>query len=151
MARLHSRKKGKSGRKQPKAKAAPSFVTISAEELGDIIIKMAKDGVRQSKIGLVLRDKYGIPSAKPILGMPIGTFLRKAGVAPQYPEDLLDLIRKAVRVRTHLKKARKDVHNKVKLTHIESKIARLVKYYRAKKRLPAGWKYDPESAALLVK
>jgi small subunit ribosomal protein S15 len=34
---------------------------------------------------------------------------------------------------------------------VESKIHRLVKYYREKGKVPAGWAYDPETAALLIK
>ena len=62
----------------------------------------------------------------------------------------MNLIKKAVRMQEHLK-TRRDIHNQVKLRHVESKIGRLVKYYAAKKRIPAGWRYDAEKAALLVK
>jgi small subunit ribosomal protein S15 len=34
---------------------------------------------------------------------------------------------------------------------IESKIRRLVKYYTKNNVLPEGWRYDPKTAALLVK
>jgi small subunit ribosomal protein S15 len=51
----------------------------------------------------------------------------------------------------HTKSSNKDVHNKVKLRHVESKIQRLVRYYVKEGVLPSGWKYERDKAALLVK
>jgi len=62
----------------------------------------------------------------------------------------MDLIKRAVGLHKHLKTNGTDIHNKSILRRTESKVKRLVKYYRGKK-LPANWKYDPEQAALLVK
>jgi len=151
MARLHSRKKGKSGTKRPKAKVVPEFSKTEAQKVKDVILKLNKEGVPMSKIGLALRDEYGVPSVRPLIGASISEFLKKEAVLPEYPEDLISLIRKAVRMRNHLKTTKADTHNRVKLGHVESKINRLAKYYVSKNRLPKGWRYDPESAALLVK
>jgi small subunit ribosomal protein S15 len=54
-------------------------------------------------------------------------------------------------MKKHLKAHKGDVHNKTKLIHVESKIKRLVKYYREVGMLPKKWKYEPEQAALLVR
>ncbi len=151
MARLHSRKKGKAGRKRPKAKTAPKWFVANQNEVKEEILKMLKAGVPLSKIGILLRDKHGVPTVKSALGISLSQFLKKEGVVEGYPEDILNLIKKAVKVRAHLKTAKKDIHNKVKLSHIESKISRLAKYYTSTGRLPSGWKYDPEKAVLLVK
>ena len=83
--------------------------------------------------------------------MSLLSFLKKEGVAPEYPEDLMQLITKAVRMQKHLKGTNKDVHNQVKLVHVESKINRLVRYYKKRGVLPGNWKYSSENAALLVK
>lgn len=151
MARLHSGKHGKSSRKRPKIKVCPEWVDASKDEIEKIIIDLAKKGTPPAKIGLILRDQYAIPSVRAFLGKSLSKFLKEKNLLPQYPEDLLNLIRKAVRMREHLKQAKKDIHNRVKLTHVESKIHRLVKYYTKTKRLPHNWTYDPETAALLVK
>ncbi len=151
MARLHSKKKGKSGTKRPKSSVAADWVDKKKSEIKDMIIKMAKEGVPPARIGVLMRDEHGIPNLRVVLGMPLSAFLKKEKVAPEYPEDLLNLIKKAVRMSAHLKASKKDVRNKVKLTHVESKINRLVKYYSSKGMLPEGWKYDRETAALLVK
>lgn len=153
MARLHSRKKGKSGSKRPKtiASVAAKQLEIQKDEVEGIILKMAKEGVPQAKIGLIMRDKYNVPNARSVLGVKLNKFLIKNNAVPEYPDDLLNLIKRAVHVRGHLKTSKKDVHNRVKLSHIESKIQRLVKYYARTGRIPTDWRYNPEKAALLVK
>ncbi len=151
MARLHSRKKGKSGTKRPKSMDSPEWVSMSKDEVAEFIVKQASEGVPAAKIGIILRDQHAVPNVRAILGMSISAFLVKEKVAPEYPEDLLNLIKKAVRMSAHIKSSKNDVHNDVKLGHVESKILRLVKYYTSKGRLPAGWKYERDKAALLVK
>jgi len=151
MARLHSRKRGKSGRKRPKAKTSPEWVDMDKAKLEEMITKMAKEGVTPSKIGLTLRDKYSIPDVKPILGMSLTAFLKKEKAAGEYPEDFIELLKRAVRMNKHMKKSKKDVHNKSKYIHVVSKINRLAKYYGKKGAIPKGWKYDPDQAELLIK
>lgn len=151
MAKLHSKKHGKSGRKRPKAKASPKWVEYSEKEVKEIISELAKKGTSPTMIGAVLRDQYAVPSVKAMLGKTLGQYLVDESLLPQYPDDLINLIRRAVNMRNHLKSNKADVHGKVKLMHVESKINRLVKYYTRSGRLPADWKYDAESAALLVK
>jgi len=151
MARLHSNKKGKAGTKRPKAKVAPEFSKVEAQKVKEIILKLNKEGVPMSKIGLTLRDEYAVPSVRALIGSSVSAFLKNEAALPEYPEDILTLIKKAVSMRSHLKTTTADTHNKVKLLHVESKINRLGKYYVSKNRLPKGWRYDPESAALLVK
>lgn len=151
MARLHSKKKGKSGTKRPKSNDKAEWVDMKKEDIEELILKLAREGVPAAKIGLILRDQHGIANVRAILGMSLSAFLEKEKVAPEYPEDLLNLIKKAVRMSTHIKTSKNDTSNNVKLIHVESKIQRLVKYYSSKGRLPAGWKYERDKAALLVK
>lgn len=148
---MHARKKGKSGSKKPAIKTKPDWVTMDKKEVEKLVIKLAKEGAAPSVIGRSLRDLYGIPSVKAVVGKTILGILKENKVEPEYPEDLLSLIKKAVFLRKHLEKNPKDLHNKRGLTLIESKIKRLQKYYKKKKVLPANWFYNPEEAALLVK
>jgi small subunit ribosomal protein S15 len=129
---------------------APEWSGAKKAEVKEIILKMAKEGAPPTKIGLALRDQHAIPNAKAVLGMGVISFLKQENALPEFPDDLMNLIKKAVRMQEHLK-TRRDIHNQVKLRHVESKIGRLVKYYAAKKRIPVGWRYDAEKAALLVK
>ncbi len=151
MARLHSKKKGKAGTKRPKTTDVPEWTAAKKAEIEDIILKMAREGVPPAKIGLVLRDQHGVANLRSQLGMSLRAYLAKEKALGEYPEDLLNLIKKAVRVTGHLKASKNDTHNLVKLGHVESKIQRLVKYYSSKGMLPPGWRYNREKASLLVK
>lgn len=150
MARMHSRRKGESGSVRPASKNAPPWVEISKEEAVALVEKLAKEDKTPAEIGELLRDAHGIPSFKALAGKTITEALEELKLGPKYPSDLLSLIKKAVRLRTHLGGARQDKLNKAMLVRTESKIRRLVKYYRGGK-LPPDWKYDSEKAALLVK
>jgi small subunit ribosomal protein S15 len=151
MAKLHSKKKGKSGTKRAKARPSQVVSDIGKEEAKLIILKMVREEVPPARIGLLLRDKHGVASLRALLGVSLTKFLKAEKALPEYPEDMVSLIKKAVKLRGHLKTFKGDTHNRVKLSHIESKINRLVKYYVSRKRLPATWRYDHEKAALLVK
>lgn len=150
MARLHTRKKGRSASRKPSSKPSLGWVRPPREEIASLIERFAKEGKPERVIGAVLRDQHGVPSAKLVLGKTIAQILAEKKLSPKYPSDLIDLIRKAVRLRKHLKDNPRDISNRTKLLHVESKIKRLVRYYRGKK-LPKNWKYVPEEAALLVK
>ena len=150
MAKLHSRKRGKSKSKKPKVREKTQN-KYSDEEIKQKIIELVKKGTRPSEIGLILRDEYGVGDLRVVLGMRLMEFLAEEKALQAYPQDLIDLIRKAVRVRNHMKDNKQDKHNGVKLTHIESKIHRLVKYYKKEKVLSGDWKYDYKTAPLLLK
>lgn len=150
MARIHARRKGKSGSKHPTRTSKPEWVTYEAKEIEELIVKLAKDGNTQSKIGLILRDQYGIPSVKDVTGKKVGFFLKKNNMLSEIPEDMQNLIRKAVNLIKHLEQHKKDKHNRRGLHLIESKIRRLAKYYKKEGRLPQDWAYDPEKARLMA-
>ena len=70
-----------------------------------------------------------------------------AGLAPQIPEDLYHLIKKAVTVRKHLERNRHDKDSKFRLILIESRIHRLARYYRTKSQLPPTFKFEAATAS----
>lgn len=74
----------------------------------------------------------------------------RAGLAPQIPEDLWHLVKKAVAVRKHLEVNRKDKDSKFRLILIESRIHRLARYYKTKQQIPPTFKYDSATASTLV-
>jgi len=151
MARMHTRKKGKAKSEKPITKIVPDWVEYSSAEVEDLVEKLMKEGQTASMIGLNLRDQYGIPSVKLITGKQITKILKEKGAKLEYPQDLLNLIKRAMDLRKHLEKNKKDTLNKTRLNRIESKIKRLVRYYRTNGMLPRTWKYEAEQAALLVK
>jgi len=148
MARMHSRKKGKARSKKPMTPA--KWVEYKEKEVVRLIVKLSKDGLQSSVIGSVLRDQYGIPSVKAITGKTITDILGENELLPKIPEDLLNLLKKAVNLRDHMAKSKKDYTSKHGLELLESKIRRLIKYYVRNKKLPTGFKYEPEKAKLLV-
>jgi small subunit ribosomal protein S15 len=101
-------------------------------------------------IGIILRDQFGIPLVKQVIGKKIEQILEKHGIRIVVPEDVFNLMKRAVNLRRHLDEHPKDMHSKRGLIEIESKIHRLVKYYKRVGKLPADWKYDPETAKLIV-
>jgi small subunit ribosomal protein S15 len=123
------------------------------EEVEEIIVKLAKKGHSLAEIGLILRDQYGIPSTrvKELQLGKIGRIAKKHKIAHAFPDDMQNLLKKAVNLHAHMQKNRKDYTSKRGLEITESKIRRLAKYYKDKKALPRDWKYDIEKARLLVK
>lgn len=128
----------------------PSWKEATKEEITDVITKLAKEGKTPAVIGQALKEEYGVKDVKKITGKTVSAMLKELKLASEYPADLLDLIKRAVKMRTHIKTNKRDTFNTVKLDHVESRIKRLVRYYRGKK-LPKDWAYDPEKAALIVK
>lgn len=143
MARMHARRKGKSGSKRVYRDAPPEWVDLKSDEVERLVVKLYNDGYEPSVIGMLLRDTYGIPSVKQLTGKKITDILKENGVEIKIPEDLKSLIKKAINLRKHLETHRKDFHNKRGLQLIEAKIHRLSSYYKEKGVLPADWKYDP--------
>ena len=71
MARMYSRKKGKSGSKKPLKATLPTWVRYKSKEVELLITRLAKEGATPSHIGLILRDTYGIPNEKIITNKKI--------------------------------------------------------------------------------
>ena len=147
---MHSRKKGKSGSKKPLKKVKKVWLRYSDKEVEQLIIKLAKQGNTQSKIGIMLRDTYGVPDVKIILNKKVGDVLEEHKLKPKLPEDLVALIKKELNVMKHFEVNKKDMPPKRGLQLTESKINRLVKYYKRKGILDKSWVYDREKAKLLV-
>ena len=148
MARMHSRKHGKSGSHKPE-KRRPAWLIYEPVEIEKLIVKMAKEGKTNSEIGLTLRDQYGVPDVRS-LGMRVSKVAEKE-VKKEVPDDIYNLIKKAVQLHKHLNTN----HHDAKAIHgvelLESKIRRLGKYYARTGKLPKDWKYSIDQARLLVK
>lgn len=123
---------------------------MKPEEVEELVVSLYRKGYPPSMIGLILRDMYGIPSVKAITGKKITRILEERGMKPEIPEDLVNLMRRAARVRRHLEEHPKDYHSKRGLQLIESKIHRLVKYYKRIGVLPPDWEYKPERISIFA-
>lgn len=143
-------RKGQSHSTRPAHPRPPSWLSLAPDEIETIIEQLAQKGYTPSQIGLILRDQFGVPLVKPILGKSITEVLKEKGLEPKIPEDLFNLMKRAVNLRRHLQEHPKDFDSKRGLILIESKIRRLVRYYKEVGKLPPDWEYDPERARLLV-
>jgi small subunit ribosomal protein S15 len=141
LARLYTSKRGKSGSTRPISKKAPTWCKYTPEEVEALVLKLSREGNSPSTIGMLMRDRYAVPLVKSLTGKTVQELLQTANQAGALPEDLSALLKKADHVRRHLEKNRKDYVNKRSLAMVESKIHRLVKYYRAKGQLRPEWEY----------
>lgn len=144
MARMHSGKRGKHGSKKPAKKTAPSWIRYKAKEVELLIAKLAKDGKSSSQIGLLLRDTYGIPNAHALCGKSISSILNEKKLMPDVPEDMTAMFRRYAAIRKHLENNKHDQTAARGLHLAESKINRLVKYYKRVGRIPETWKFEAD-------
>ncbi len=150
MARMHSRDKGKSGSSRPATREKKEWVRYKSKEVELLILKLAKDGNKASRIGLILRDSYGIPSVKDIIGKGISQVLKEYDLLGELPEDLLNLIKRSVNLKKHFEENRQDMTAKRGSQLTDSKINRLIKYYKRTGVLSKDWKYDENRFKLIA-
>uniref|UniRef100_A0A8D2D1H2 Small ribosomal subunit protein uS15 n=1 Tax=Sciurus vulgaris TaxID=55149 RepID=A0A8D2D1H2_SCIVU len=117
----------------------PTWLKLTSDDVKEQIYKLAKKGLTPSQIGVILRDSHGVAQVRFVTGNKILRILKSKGLAPDLPEDLYHLIKKA-----------KDKDAKFRLILIESRIHRLARYYKTKRVLPPNWKYESSTASALV-
>ena len=148
MGRLHSHRHGKSHSIRPSTLRAPSWITQSPKEVEELVVKYAKDGLSPSQIGIKLRDQHSIPLIKPITKKTVGEILKENDLMAEMPEDLENIVKKAVGLQKHLKANKGDRRNVRSLELIEAKVHRLSVYYKKIGRIPQNWKYKSVVAQL---
>ena len=150
MARMHARRKGKSGSTHMLSrKRHPEWSSLNPREIEAHILELAKDGKSTSEVGMILRDQYAVPDIKIATGKKVSKILDENNMLSEFPESLKNLISKALQLRKHLEIHKKDLKNKRNLHLTEAKIRRLTMYYRSRNKLPKGWKYSPKQAKLM--
>ena len=128
----------------------PSWLKMNSNDIVEQIVKLAKKGMMPSQIGVMLRDWHGVAQVRWITGNKILRILKSKKLAPALPEDLYHMIKKAVVMRKHLERNRKDKDAKFRLILVESRIHRLARYYKTKRVLAPNWKYESSTASALV-
>jgi small subunit ribosomal protein S15 len=136
--------RGRSRSTRPVSKRPPNWVEFQPDEVKALIINLAREGKPQSEIGNILRDEHGIPLVKSVVGYGIRKVLEEAGLAPEIPEDIYNLMVRATKLRRHLDRNPKDFSNKRSLQLTESMIYRVTRYYKRKGLLPVDWNYRQE-------
>ena len=151
MARMYARRKGKSGSTKPHNESAPEWSNTDSAAVTELIVELGKAGHSSASIGTILRDQHAVPDVRSVLGKRISTVLSENDIGGTYPEDMMNLMRKAVGIIEHIGSGNhKDIHNKRALELTEAKIRRLAKYYISEGRLSADWKYKRDQLRLMV-
>jgi ribosomal protein S15P/S13E len=99
----------------------PVWLKYTESEVKEIILKIIEkdQSLTAEKIGLVLRDNYGIPSTR-IYGFKIGQVLKEAG---KYKSPDLENIRiKTEKLEKHINKNRQDQRTKRSLIITKAKL-----------------------------
>ncbi len=66
----------------------PVWVTMKSAELEKIVVELAKQGETPAKIGIILRDKHGVPKAK-LLGKRISQIMKENEIKFKTEKDSL--------------------------------------------------------------
>lgn len=148
MGRMHTHRHGKSHSIRPSTLRAPSWITQSPTEVEELVVKYSKDGLTPSQIGIKLRDQHSIPLVKPIIKKSMGKILEEHDLRQEMPEDLENMVKKAVGLQRHLKVNKGDNRNVRSLELIEAKVHRLSVYYKRIGRISKTWKYKSVVAQL---
>ena len=151
MARIHARRKGQSGSKRPLLTANPEWVPLEKDDIEERIVRLHSEGLSSAQIGTRLRDTYAVPSVRLATGKSVVQILRGKAVKFDLPEDLGNLMKRAVQLQVHVKANPKDFSNRRSLQLTESKIRRLSRYYKREGVLPSEWEYSLKLAELSVK
>ncbi len=88
-----------------KVSGKPTWVKIKPAELEKLVVEMAKEGKSPAQIGLILRDKHGVPKSK-LFGKKITQILREKNVGYQTDANIFEA--KIEKLKTHLGKNKKD-------------------------------------------
>ncbi|WP_117364521.1 30S ribosomal protein S15 [Natrarchaeobaculum sulfurireducens] len=153
MARMHTRRRGSSGSDKPAADEPPEWSDVDPEKIEDRVVELAEQGHDPSQIGIKLRDEgvtgTPVPDVKLATGKKISTILEENDADPEVPEDLRNLMERAVGLREHVQENPQDYQNKRALQNTESKVRRLVDYYRGDE-LEADFTYSYDVAKAIL-
>ena len=150
MARMHSPGRGKSGSTKPLVDKAPAWSNSDPKAVTELILSLAAEGHTTAAIGTILRDQHAVPDTRLVVGKRIGQILAENDISAKYPEDMMSLMRRALRLINHLDSNRKDRHNSRQLELTESKIRRLARYYQGHGLLDTEWAYKRDQLRLMV-
>ena len=150
MGRMHSNGKGSSGSKKPDSSAPSPWSNSDKKEVEKLIVELSNAGNSNASIGTILRDRYAVPDVRLVMGERLSKILSRNDITTTYPEDMMNLMPRALGLIDHLNNNSKDLHNRRQLSLCESKIRRLSRYYKRKGYLPDSWTYKRDQLRLMV-
>jgi small subunit ribosomal protein S15 len=150
---MHTRRRGSSDSDKPVADEPPEWSDVDADAVEERVVELAEQGHSPSEIGLKLRDEgvqgTPVPDVTLATDKKITEILEEHDAEPEFPEDLRNLMKRAVRLRDHMDENPNDHQNKRALQNTQSKIRRLVDYYRGDE-LDADFTYSYDKAKELL-
>lgn len=153
MARMHASRRGRSGSDRPAVDEPPEWSDVESADVEERVVELAEQGFSPSQIGLKLRDEgvkgTPVPDVKLATGKKVTAILDENGARDDLPEDLRNLMAKAVNLREHVQEHGQDHRNKRALQNTEAKVRRLVDYYRGG-ALDESFTYNYEDAKELL-
>jgi len=115
--------------REKEEKEKPVWLKFTDKDVEAIVLKLAKQGLTSEKIGLELRDSYGIPKAK-LVGKKIGQILKEHNLDKN--AALLNLEKRQQVLKKHLEKHKQDKKSKRSLSLISARISKIQKYAKRK-------------------
>ena len=112
--------KAKTAEKADKDKKVPERAKL--EDIEQIVVKLGKEGNTPSQIGIILRDKYGVPKMK-ILGKKITQILEENKVT--HKDDFKFIEEKISKIESHHNQNKQDKRSE----------REIVRYVSLKKKL----------------
>ena len=150
---MHTRRRGSSGSDKPATDENPEWSDVDAEEIESRVVELAAQGHDPSVIGMKLRDEgvkgVPVPDVKLATDKKVTEILEEHDAAFDLPEDLRNLMARAIRLREHMAENGQDYQNKRALQNTEAKIRRLADYYRGDE-LDEEFTYTYENALELL-
>ena len=112
MARIHARRRGIASSVRPFRQEVPEWSNTDVQEIEKKIIELRKAGLSCAEIGLVLRDKFGVPNVKLVTGKRVNAIVRENDFDTDISDDLRNLMPNALGMRKHLAEIKKALPNK---------------------------------------
>jgi small subunit ribosomal protein S15 len=103
----------------------PLWLKYSEDEVKSIIIKLANKGFTSEKIGLILRDQYGIPKVK-VYNLKIKKVLEEKDKFEE--PTIINLKKKTEKLESHLKLNKHDQTGKRSETITKAKLKKRIEY-----------------------
>ncbi len=132
MATLYGRGRGKAGSHKPIFTEKPTWVVLNNKQIEELIVKLAKEGNTSAKIGLILRDSYGINNIRGIIGKKIEKVLEENKIEYE-PHELIAVEKKHKKLKKHFESNKQDKVAKRGLQLTEVKLIRLKRYHKRNK------------------
>jgi small subunit ribosomal protein S15 len=127
---MHTRRRGSSSSDKPVADEPPEWSDVDEAAIEERVVELAEQGHSPSQIGQKLRDEgvqgTPVPDVSLATGKKVTEILDENDADPELPEDLRNLMERAVRLHEHMDDNPGDHQNKRALQNTEPKIRQRV-------------------------